>query len=399
MAESYPLIEAEHPYLQWDQGYTTSMMDFWSEYTEYGMAICEDSEGSAFEQAMFMRYIDTNGLPRDESVELYARYPDEYFELGEYPRYWNGIVIFYKLLLLFFTIPDIRMINMFLQISLLIIVIYLMTKKNMERYIVHFATTILFINPVTMLMSVKYAAEYVPMLLSIIVILLFGEKIQKVDGGFNTFFAISGCITSFFCMLSFPAIVLGIPLFFLVWINEEKNITRTVVEKSFFWTIGYGVTWALKWIICTLFTSYNLLENAFNQMSYYEGEQAENASIIERLMHNLWAYYLPTYLLLFLVAIILIAEITCILLKKSADVYKNTSTTNNKKGICDKLFGYFLLACIPVVMIIVLGNGYAYKHYFMAHRNLSIAVMAGLCFVHVIVDETLKRKLTSKSMI
>ncbi|MCR5024250.1 MAG: hypothetical protein K6A90_07970 [Lachnospiraceae bacterium] len=45
VAESYPLIEAEHPYLQWDQGYTNSMMDFWSEYNEYGMAINEDSEG------------------------------------------------------------------------------------------------------------------------------------------------------------------------------------------------------------------------------------------------------------------------------------------------------------------------------------------------------------------
>ena len=118
VADSYLLIEDEEPYLEWDTYYLTTRMDFWSEYTEYGMAINGDSEGSPFEQAMYMRFIDTEGRPRDVSVKDYARDPDAYFEQGEYPRYWNGVVIFYKILLLFFTIPDIRIINMFVLFSL-----------------------------------------------------------------------------------------------------------------------------------------------------------------------------------------------------------------------------------------------------------------------------------------
>ena len=380
VAESYPLIEAEHPYLQWDQGYTSSMVDFWSEYTEYGMAINEDSDGNAFEQALLMRYIDTNGLARDVSVMQYARNPGEYFELGEYPRYWHGIVMIMKILLLFFTIPDIRMINMFLQVFLLSLVIYMMIKRSLSNYIIFLLTAILFINPITMTMSVIFSAEYVPMLLSIIIMLAWGDAIEKINGGWIYYFTFWGTVTSFFCELSFPAITLGIPLLVLIWCKEEKSVTRTVIGNSVAWGVAYAITWVMKWIICTLFTSYNLFESVFDQVQYYEVEQSTDASVYERIMKNIWAYRNPAFMVLVvIVAIVVIA----IAVRGKMGVQKNTSVIRNYGDI---ILGYIIVMLIPFIMYIVLGNGYSFVHAFMTHRQLAISAASGMCILSVITE-------------
>ena len=384
LAESYPLIESESQYMQWAQGYTSSMMDFWSEYTLYGAAINEDAQGNAFERAMMMWYIDTPGLERDKAVEQYARYPEEHFELTAYPRYWNGAVIIMKFLLLVFTLPDIRMLNMFLNLTLLAVVIALMAKKNMVLELICFITTVFFINPITMIFSVMFSAEYIPMLVSIIAILLVGKWIDSKEGGWEIFFAITGCVVSFFSFLSSPFIALGIPLVFLLWVTNEKAAVKKVAFSSCYWAVSYGITWGVKWIVCTLFTSYNLLADVFNRVDIYENaENAENSgtTLIERFMHNFWVYKTPAFMILYVLAIIFIIVVIYSWRKSGRlreTVQKNAAATGNK---ADVVAGYVLVALIPFVITIALGNGYAYNHYFMAHRNFSITVLASLCII------------------
>ncbi len=394
LADSYPLIEAEHPYLQWDQGYTSSMLDGWSEFTLYGIAINEDAPGTAFEKAMMMYFIDTYGLDRDASVLQYARYPDEYFEQSIYPRYWNGVVIFMKLLLLFFNIPDIRMINMFIQFALLAWIIALMVHNGLHKHLVPFITAILFINPITMAMSVVFSAEYYPMLISIIVILIYGKEIDKLEGGWKIFFAVVGAVTSFFCFLSSPGITLGVPLVVLLWFLGEKNVTKTVISSSLYWVGGYALTWVIKWIICTLFTEHNLIENAINQMTMYEDTANpgnSGASFIDRLMKNLWVYKTPAFILLFAAAVVLTVVMAFVYMKKKDD-QRDVIAAGSKMELLDRIIGYGLVAMIPFAILIGLGNGYAYVHYFMAHRQLSIAALAALCVVNVLVMSLSKRK-------
>ncbi len=379
VADSYLLIEAENPYLEWDTYYLSTRVDFWSEYTEYGMAINGDSEGSPFEQAMYMRYIDTEGRPRDVSVKDYARDPEAYFEQSEYPRYWNGVVIFYKVLLLFFNIADIRMLNMILQISLLCFIVYLMVKKDMSEYIFLFLVAIMFINPVTMLLSVKFSSEYIPMLLGIIVILLYGERIDKIKSGWPYYFAAIGSITSFLCMLSFPGITLGIPLIVMIWKMGEKEVIKKAITGTFFWTLAYGITWIMKWIICTLFTDYNLLEDAFERADFYSAGQSENAPLAERIMRNIIIYDQAGYKVLLIVAILFVVTSICF-------GYKNNAIRMVETKLYDVICGYLIVLFIPFGIFAALGNGYSYEHSYMAHRQLSIAVVAGLCIFRIILS-------------
>lgn len=391
VAESVPLINSEEMYLRWDWGYNTTQVDGQSEYDLYGMAINEDAPGNIIERAMFMWYPDGENLPRNEAVAAYARKDDVHFDLRPYTRYWNGSVIFIKLLLLKFTIQDIRMINFFVQMSLLLVIIWLMARQGMDRFIVPFIAGILFINPFTMALSVKYAAEYIPMLLCILTIVMFGDRIEKRLCGWELLFAITGSVTAFMCMLSFPGITLGMPLLVLLWRNKEQKASLTVIKLSAYWGVAYAITWSMKWIIGTMSTSYNFLEDAFNQMFKYQGDNTAVASPMERLIHTLWCIYNPVYVLLFL-GLGVIAVVLYVKISKEED----TGITSDGGNTLDKLIAYGIIAIIPMVIILGLGNGYAYVHAYMAHRHYAISVTAGICILELLVA-TVFNKMRKKS--
>lgn len=382
VAESAPLIESEDLYFRWDWGYTTTQVDGQSEYDLYGMAINEDAESSAIEKAMFMLYPDGENLPRNEGVMAYARKDNIHFDLRPYTRYWNGSVIFIKLLLLKFTIHDIRMLNFFVQITLLLVIVWLMARQKMDKYMIPFFAGIIFINPFTMALSVKYASEYIPMLLSILSILVFGDRIEKKQGGMEMLFAITGSVTAFMCMLSFPGIALGMPLLILTWRIRENKALATVLRMSAFWGIAYAITWSMKWIIGTLTTSYNFLGDAFDQMFKYQGDNTVAASPIERLIHTLWCIYNPVYVLLFLC----LGALSVVLYIKY-NKREDTDIVTDKGYLIDRLLAYAIIAIIPFVIILGLGNGYAYVHAYMAHRNYAVSVTAGICIMELLFAE------------
>ena len=382
VADSAPMVVLEELYPRWNWQYTTTQVDGQSEYDLFGMAINEDAEGTAIEKAMFMWYPDGENLPRDEGVAEYAKKTDMHYDQRPYTRYWNGSVMFLKVLLLFFTACDVLMINFMLEISILMAIIWLMAKKGLDRFLVPFIATMIFVNPFTMAISVKYSAEYIPMLLAIVVILMFNDRIDKITGGWNMLFAVVGAITAFLSMMSFPGITLGIPLLMLIWVHNEKNITKTVIVNSIYWVGAYAVAWSMKWIIGTIATDYDFLEDAISQIFGYHSEGAVSI-LIERIMRNLWPIYNPVYVLFFLC----IAAITVFVSAKQP-----VNGMSSDKFSIDVVIGYGLLILMPLAIIIGMGNGYAYVHFYMAHRHFAIAVGASLCVASYVVRTIISRK-------
>ena len=375
VADSAPMIALEELYPRWDWQYTTTQVDGQSEYDLFGMAINEDSEGTPIEKAMFMWYPDGENLPRDEGVAEYAKKTDMHYDQRPYTRYWNGSVLFLKVLLMFFTACDVRMINFMVELSILLVIIWLMTKKGLDRFLVPFIATMIFVNPFTMAISVKYSAEYIPMLLAIIVILLFGDRIDKIIGGWNIFFAIVGAITAFLSMMSFPGITLGIPLLMLIWVHDEKNVIKTVVVNSIYWVGAYAVAWSMKWLIGTIVTDYNFLKDAISQIFGYHSEGSVSI-LVERIMRNLWPIYNPVYVLFFLCVVLITVVVS---------VKQSKSRSTSDEFSFDAIIGYGLLILMPLAIIIGMGNGYAYVHFYMAHRHFAIAVGASLCVASYVV--------------
>ena len=138
-----------------------------------------------------------------------------------YPRYWHGYLAFIKPLLLLFNYQEIRLLNYFLQFSLLMYIFYLMLNKIDKKYIIAFFITIITINSITTAISLQNSTIYYTMLISIIVILKFNDKMLEKQF-YTTFFLLVGAFTSFVDFLTYPLVSLGIPLTLFYIINKYQ---------------------------------------------------------------------------------------------------------------------------------------------------------------------------------
>ena len=93
----------------------------------------------------------------------------------DYPRYWHGYLIILKPLLLVLNLKEIRILNYILQTILLIMCLYLITKRLNIKYALAFLTSIIYLNPISLGMCLQFTSTYYIMLITTI-LLLFSNK-------------------------------------------------------------------------------------------------------------------------------------------------------------------------------------------------------------------------------
>jgi len=79
-----------------------------------------------------------------------------------------------------------------------------------------------------------------------------------------------GMVTSFMDLLTYPVVTLGL-LLLIVLIAENLSFSealRRIIVCGFCWTLGYGIMWFAKWVLATLILKENVIQHAFNQVSY-----------------------------------------------------------------------------------------------------------------------------------
>ena len=84
-------------------------------------------------------------------------------------------------------------------------------------------------------------------------------------------FLLSGVITSYFDLLTYPLLSLTFPLITLLLmirkhekIVSNKMIVGMICLNSFFWGIGYGGMFISKWLVATLITGNDVFSIAVN---------------------------------------------------------------------------------------------------------------------------------------
>ena len=185
-----------------------------------------------------------------------------------HPRYWHGSLVVLKPLLTMFTISEIRLINMVLQISLLIILSIQLFLKGGYKLLLPFLIGIFILNPVSCILSISYYSLYYITLLSCLFLLKY--KIFSSLKYWYYFFLI-GIITIFFDQFTYSLISLGFPLILLVILNNEEYIPKIkkVMIASISWLLGFIGMWIGKWSIASLITGQNVFINAFNKNQIY----------------------------------------------------------------------------------------------------------------------------------
>lgn len=387
VANSADTFNYEGEYPEIVQGYRNSILDNYTDALMYATAI-HPGTGNPVSDAMRNRRYEDSGSNLAQSLNDYANdvagKETVRYEI-EYPRYWHGYLVILKPLLLFFDIGEIRMFNMVIQGALLLLLLYLVDKKLGGRFIVPVGMMMAVLNPIVLPLSLQYSWVYYTALIIANILLYMKDPFQNKKYLF--LFLVSGAVTSYMDLLTYPLITLGLPAVLLFLMDhEEKWQTRFLrsVEITVLWGIGYGVMWFGKWFFAWMFGVSSMFADAFGEIGIRissTGEAQEALSGIMVLAKNIgvivkWPYLLM--LLLFLGG--------CILLW-----HKNRGGCHVK----DKVFyslPYIVMFLLPAAWLMLLAN-HSWVHSRYTYRELAVTVLAGSAMILKlwIPDKTVER--------
>lgn len=367
VARSSDIFNYEGIYPSWVEGYKTTQLDNWTE----GYVLCSAiyPTNNAVQDAMNNPIIEYRDERITLSLTLQANKLSGDTYVNNYGRYWHGLLVALKPLLLFFDVGDIRILNMMLQLALLLGIVVSVVEKGYKRILLPFFLAVIVINPITMPMSFTFSAEYILMLLACLVVVNKHTKLKEKDR-YYVFFCVLGCLTAFFNEMSYPVVTLGIPLFMYLVIEEKEWKTKVLDEIfiSVSWVLGYAGMWIGKWICGSLLTGRNYFFDAFSQANSYVVTGLNEPTVIDRIWKNIRVIIRWPYLILMLLVIIWI-------------ITKNRKVTLKKEelvSIFKEKVPFLILAMYPFVTYIALGNGYSYNHYWFSYRLLAITAAAGV---------------------
>lgn len=230
-----------------------------------------------------MLYVSDSKNPKVSGMLNYLYYPDsekdpisalynlvenktDIIELVSYSRYWHGMQIILRPLLIFTDYNGIRFINCIFMGTILLVLCLLMWRKISPYLTICFLLTFSIMNFYILPMCIQYCpCIYIAMIGMILLLLLPNLSKRLVYIGMY-FFSI-GSMCCFFDFLTTPQLTYGLPFIVCCFIASPKKPMQFMIYTGLLWFIGYSLTFISKWTIATLLTDYNcfaLAIEAFN---------------------------------------------------------------------------------------------------------------------------------------
>lgn len=219
----------------------------------------------------------------------------------EYSRYWHGVQVFLRPLLMFFNYSEIRYILMFIIITLLGIVFTMIGKQLGTKYVIALAITICLMYITLIPMSLQYSSIFIVTLVSMIaVMILYKYNKQKY---ISPLFFIIGALATYFDLLTYPLITLGFPLILAVLLENQANkggkevlpFIGFILKLGVIWAIGYGLLFFTKWIIASIVLKKDAITLAIEQILFrVNGSEKYPVKRLEVIKNNFDYFYIPT---------------------------------------------------------------------------------------------------------
>lgn len=219
--------------------------------------------------------------------------------------------------------------------------------------------------PIALAKSLQFSTCFYILSLGTILVSLLSKKYD-----FNKIWMIflyMGILTAFFDFLTYPIATLGIPL--LVYLSsidsDEKNKYIIMIKSAFSWGIGYVGMWASKWILASIFTKENVIENAMIAIkgrSSNLSPSGEQYMVINVLLDNLKKFLYTPFSLIFIVFLIY--------------YYMRNKKYNIKEINWHEIINpYFVMAIVPFLWYIFATNHSAIHSWF-TNKTLVITVFS-----------------------
>lgn len=200
-----------------------------------------------------------------------------------YPRYWHGYLVVLRPLLVIMGYGSVLMLNGGIQAALVVAIIILMARKGLEHLITPYLLITISIRPLVIANCLQDSSVFYVMSAAVLALLALGRSRLTRDH-LVRIFLLTGILTSFFDLLSWPFVTFGVPATLAVAMGvldmrTEKNAqplgssAHTLSSLCLLmlmlsaWGIGYGGMWVGKWVVGSVLTGTNVIADALGQAS------------------------------------------------------------------------------------------------------------------------------------
>lgn len=340
---------------------------------------------------------------QNENENLLDAVTQGYEANQEYLRYWHGANIMVRPLLVFFTLPQIYVINGIMLVILILMLLILLIKQKAFALALGVATGLLAVSAWYVPFSLEYTWTFLLMLvLSIIAWKLAGikgnpsamENKQLVMGSkhrtLGIFFLLAGMLTSFLDFLTTETLTLLVPLLLVLWKDQRKNPQKAWKRRfldagraAVFWGMGYAGMWVMKWLLAAAVLKENVLP-------YITGHVEERLGVTV----GGWWNYIPKVIARNVGCLFpfdyggLGTEVGFMLVLLAGYIGYVYHKKNIRK---ESILLYALLGFVPYFRYCVLLN-HSYLHFFFTYRAQMTTILAvvlvleeltdGRCFFH-----------------
>ena len=318
----------------------------------------------------------------DKVEDLEGVMTNKDYEVKSYSRYWHGYLTILRPLLVLFSYTEIRYINMFVLGLLFIITNMLVKKKLGMGIMISFFASIMMTMFIIVPMSLQFSSLFYITFISMIILLYYDKQIKEHKLGIYIFFII-GSITSFLDLLTAPVMTLGIPLVTYILLCQKNNEikinpiinTIEIIKMSIVWALGYGLTWATKWVVASIILKENVVSNALNQILARTSDTSWDIALTAKAVIEKNEDIIYTdFILKFIPILIIFWLIGIIFYRKEKQEILN-------------ILPLFLIAIIPYAWYTVLKN-HSYIHYWFTYRSLAVTTFSVLAFFVYSIDYT-----------
>lgn len=329
------------------------------------------------------KYINTKTGDLYQTKELYGlMHGDNIEDAYEYARYWHGYLFILRPLLCILNYAQIRLVLLLVTLITIVCMTILLCKKiNIITGII-FIIGLLSISIFIVTKSINEILIFLVAFISSIFLLLRKRKIKDM----GTFFFVVGSISSFIDLLTAPLVTFGFTsiIYFLMLQKEEevlsiKKYILEILKIGICWTLGYGITWASKWIITELFFNRPIISQAIIQAFFRSNVPTHNGEKlfepIDVILRNL--SYLSNPVITTIIFMIIIYIIITLM--------KNMKNKINIKENLKDTIPYIFIFFFPIVWYLVLKQ-HSYTHVNFTYRLLIISI---ICIL-IIVEKILK---------
>ena len=378
---SLPTLNEEGMYPALINGTTNTMQDNFSDTIMLNIASYNENEFSTVERAMLTpRYIIEVG--GDQIAPLNEHYAGKSLETLTYGRYWHGYLAYLRPLLTLFNYDIIRFILFGVNLALSAWYIILLYKKAgawpVAVFVLIYILEGCFIGGISLM---NFNMIFVTQI-SGIVLLQFYEQLKE-RGWLRYFFLITGILTSYFDLLTFPVVTLGINLCLIVLLDKKCNV-KELVLLSLMWCVGYAGMWVMKWVVGSLLTGQNIIADGFRAAESRSSNVVETSAVtyfdvLERNFSRLSPVYISLpYVLTFICGLIWVLR------------------RKDHLTLCkSRLYCLIFIIAIPFVWYFLIRN-HSYIHIYFTIRTLMPALIGVLLLRECFDEKKLGHKPTMR---